>query len=472
MNKGWIVAGAVLACGFGARAADFINLDFEEYVPGGFYAQVPGWGELMLDIVPLDAASFALHTTNSAYVVPLEGGASLFLGTGYLMYTNEIHVAQTADVPTNAAQIRFLTTLSGVSATLGGVALTANVPDEPGPGLYRYTTDISSLAGQPAELKIALGDGEYGMYLLDQIEFLDAGGTVVWPMPRPGLAVCLEDFHAATLNTSLWEVASAGAPVSSGIGFSNGDGFLRIYATAAAEPFEKVHGYLATLRGDWDVRMDFTLQTLMPTSTNEGVLGMALAAEFGPDRLAQARVGQWVTISNRARCCAVDWGQGPTNDMATTNQVGIFRLVRTGWEVAGYVWDVGSNDWRIVGTADGYTDEEARVGLKVWSTGAFGSKGFNTYADNLVLANGQASLDGLAIRTFGLDESGAPAIDWNAVGIPASNRYVVTRATSLVGSAWTQVSGQIPDSGGDTNWTGANPGSGSFYYRVESVPGP
>ena len=62
MNKGWIVAGAVLACGFGARAADFINLDFEEYVPDeyGLVAHVPGWGDLIYNMVPLDAAAIAL----------------------------------------------------------------------------------------------------------------------------------------------------------------------------------------------------------------------------------------------------------------------------------------------------------------------------------------------------------------------------------------------------------------------------
>ena len=48
----------------------------------------------------------------------------------------------------------------------------------------------------------------------------------------------------------------------------------------------------------------------------------------------------------------------------------------------------------------------------------------------------------------------------------------MTRATSLVNSVWTPISGAIADSGGETNWTGANPGLGSFYYRIESIPGP
>ena len=108
----------------------------------------------------------------------------------------------------------------------------------------------------------------------------------------------------------------------------------------------------------------------------------------------------------------------------------------------------------------------------MWSTGAFGGNASFAYADNLILADGRTSLDGLAIKTFGLDESGAPTVAWDAAGIPASNRYVVTRATSLVDSVWTPLSEAIPDSGGETNWTGANPGLGFFYYRVETVPGP
>lgn len=494
MKRKWIVAGMALACGFGARAADFVNLDFEEYAgTGGDY--LPGWEwdtnafrSYGVDFCPLVTATVGLVNSNSSCGTLFEGEYSAFLSTGlYDAYINEEFgwqpiccgrptISQTAVVPANAAYIRYSSTppyiwdsYTGfhwdvrVQGALGGIVLSNGV-----------TTDIHSLAGQEAELSFStIGNDDPespgSWHSLDQIEFLDAGGRVIWPNPPPR---CLEDFHAATLNMSLWEEASSGAPVSSGIGFSSGDGFLRVFANSAAEPFEKVYGYLATLRGDWDVRMDFTFWTLMSATTNEGVLGMALAAEFGPDRLAQARVGHWVTISNLARLCAVDWGQGPTNAVAETNQTGVFRLVRTGWEVAGYVWDVGSNDWRIVGTAAGYTDEVARIGLKVWSTGAFGSKGFNTYADNLVLANGQASLDGLAIRTFGLDENGAPSIDWDAVGIPTTNRYVVTRATSLVDSAWTPVSAPIPDAGGETNWTGAGGASGPFYYRVESVPGP
>jgi hypothetical protein len=476
MKKGWILVGLAMACGWGAQAADFTNLDFEDYTPDaeGFSVVVPGWSNnwvMCMDCYPLEGAALGLVTTDNEYNTPLEGGASLFLGTGNLLLygVDEIWVSQAADVPAGAASIRFLTTLLGVGATLEGGSLTAGAPEELEPGLYRYAADVSALAGQPATLKIALGWSEWGRYLLDQIEFLDAEGTVIWPLPRPEPVVCLEDFHAATLNPSLWEVVATFGPTNE---FSISSESLRTTVNPLSAPFETIYRYRSVFRGDWDVRMDFHLMFLATASTNPGVLGMALAADFGPDRTSTAGVGHLMTISNQTRFFGVDWGQGPTNEMATTNQAGVFRLARTGGEVAGYVWDAGSNAWQIVGTADGYTDDVARVGLKVWCTGTFGGKSAYTYSDNLTMANGRMSLDGMAIKTFGLDESGAPAVAWDSVGIPQSNRYVVSCATSLVGSAWTPMSGALADSGGATNWTGANPGAGSLYYRIESVPGP
>ena len=474
MKKSWIVAGVALACAGGAQAADFINLDFEDYTPdeSGFLVAVPGWSNnwfLGLDSFPLEGAALGVVTTNNEYLTPLAGEASLFLGTGNLISygVDEIWVSQTADVPPNAAYIRFLTTLPGVAATLGGIALAASAPVENPPGVFRYAADIRSLAGQAAELKVGIGWSGWGRYMLDQIEFLDAGGRVVWPPPSP---VCLEDFHAATLNTSLWEVVTSFGQTNA---YAISSERLRTTINPPSAPFETVYRNRSVLSGDWDVRMDFNFQiTTSITDAGPGVIGMALAADFGPARTATAHVGQMITLSNRDRCYGVDWGQGSTNEVATTNQTGVFRLVRSGWEVAGYVWDAGSNDWQIVGTADGYTDDVARVGLKVWCTGTYGGKGSYVYADNLTLANGRVSLDGLAFKTFGLDESGAPTVAWDAAGIPATNRYVVTRATSLVDSVWTTMSGTIADSGGETNWTGANPGLGSFYYRIESIPGP
>ena len=477
MKKSWIVAGLALACACSAQAADFINLDFEDYTPdeGGSHVALPGWSNnwfLGLDFLPLEGAALGVVTTNNEYLTPLAGKASLFLGTGnFILYeVDELWVSQTADVPSNAAYIRFLTTLPGVGATLGGIALAASAPVENPPGVFRYTADIRSLAGQAAELKVRIGWSAWGRYMLDQIEFLDADGTVIWPLPIPPPPVCLEDFHAAVLNTSLWEVATTFGQTNA---YAISGQQLRTIVEPPSAPFETAYRYRSVLRGDWDLRMDFNFMAFLASSnTGAGVFGMALAADFGPDRTSTARAGHMITISNQDRCYGMDWGQGPTNEMATTNKTGVFRLVRTGWEVAGYVWDAGSNDWQIVGTADGYTDDVARVGLNVWSTGAFAGKDAHVYADSLMLANGRVSLDGLAIKTFGLDESGTPTVAWDAAGIPATNRYVVTRATSLVDSAWTPVSGNIADSGGETNWTGANPGLGSFYYRIESVSGP
>ena len=475
MKKRWILAGLALACGFGAQAANFTNLGFEAYTPDveGFSVKLSGWTNnwfLGVDYYPLEGAALGVVTTNNEYNAPLEGAASLFLGTGDLVLygVDEIWVSQTADVPPNATHIRFLTTLPGAGASLGGFALATNAPVEDPPGVYRYTADIRSLAGQAAELKVAIGWSAWGRYMLDQIEFLDAGGTVIWP---PRLPICLEDFHAAALNTSLWEVATSFGQTNA---YSILIERLRTAVAPPTAPFETLFRYRSVLRGDWDVRMDFDFQHVLSllNATNPGVYGMALAADFGPERTAMADMGQMVVISNQNLFFETDWGQGPTNELATANRSGVFRLVRSGWEVAGYVWDADSNDWRIVGAMDGYTDETARVGLKVWSTGAFSGKDAAAYADNLMLADGRTSLDGLAIKTFGLDESGAPTVAWDAAGIPAANRYVVTRATSLVDAAWTPVSENIADAGGETNWTGANPGLGSCYYRIESVPNP
>ena len=477
MRKGLIIAGVALAWGVAAPAADFVNLGFNEYTLGdGGFADVPGWGKFFADPFSLGGAYIGLVATNNDDLVPLEGKAALFLGTGsFFNPPYEIWVSQTAVVPAYAAQIRFWTTLPGVSVTLSNIFLTASAPDEPWPGCYQYTTDIRALAGQTATLKITIYGSAWGRYQLDKIEFLGEEGVVIWPFPGPGAGVCLDDFHAATLNTSLWEVVSAVTQVfyqisseriRADVGFVNG---------MVVNPFETYFRFRSPLRSDWDVRMDFQFDPDLH-STNPGVIGMALAADFGSAGTAQARVGQVVDLNSANRRYIVDWGPGPTNEVATTNSTGVFRLVRTGWEVAGYVWDAGSNRWRVVGTADGYTDEVAHVGLKVWCTGTFtgGSKtgdGYSLfYADNLMLADGRACLDGLATKVFGLDESGAPTFTWDTVGIPESNRYFVTRATSLVDSAWLPVSEEITDSGGETNWTGTDSGAGPFYYRLEVAP--
>jgi hypothetical protein len=498
MKKGWILAGLAVACGMGAQAADFINLDFEDYAGTG-NELLPGWERSantylwpLFDGLPLASAGLGLGSSNTT---AWSGKYSAFFSTGQYSVWDETYgyisiccgapeIWQTATVPSAATHVRYVASPSTIKneselrmqGWLGGSDLSAGTPEAMPNGSLRYATDIQSLAGQEAMLKFGCAGSDDPFnpgthHWLDQIEFLDAEGTVIWPPPRPepDPVVYLEDFHAATFNTSLWEVVATIGTTNAHY-ISNERLITRIYMHAA--PFETFYRYRSVFHGDWDVRMDFYLFLGSPGAANPGILGMALGAEFGPDRTSTANVGQMTAIADRNRFFGVDWGQGPTNEMATTNQTGVFRLTRTGGEVAGYVWDAGSNAWQIVGTADGYTDDVARVGLKVWCTGIYGGKGADTYSDNLAMSKGRTSLDGMAIKTFGLDESGAPTVAWDSVGIPQSNRYVVTRATSLVGSAWTQLSGAIADSGGETNWTGANPGMGPFYYRIESVPGP
>ncbi len=411
MKTPWIIAGLALACACSAQAVDFINLDFEDYTPDadGFSVTLPGWSNnwfLGLDFLPLEGAALGVVTTNNEYLTPLAGEASLFLGTGNLILyeVDELWVSQTADVPPNASYIRFLTTLSGVGATLGGIALAASAPVENPPGVFRYTADIRSLAGQAAELKVRIGWSAWGRYMLDQIEFLDADGTVIWPLPISPPPVCLEDFHATALNTSQWEVVTSFGQTNA---YAISGQRLMTIVNPPSAPFEMAYRYRSVLSGDWDLRMDFEFEALLASSnTGAGIFGMALAADFGPDWTSTARVGHMITISNQDRCYGMDWGQGPTNAMATTNKTGVFRLVRTGWEVVGFVWDAGSNDWQIVGTADGYTDDVARVGLNVWSTGAFAGKDAHVYADNLALANGRVSLDGWRSRRSGWTKAG------------------------------------------------------------------
>ena len=67
-------------------------------------------------------------------------------------------------------------------------------------------------------------------------------------------------------------------------------------------------------------------------------------------------------------------------------------------------------------------------------------------------------------------KAGAPTMTWDSAGIAESNRYFVTKATRLIDSVWTPVSGEILDSGVETNWTDSDPGSGSFCYRIEAAP--
>lgn len=491
--KRWIALGLVAACAAIAQGANFTNLDFEAYAGSGT-DWLPGWewdtaafNSYGINPCPLVTASVGLVTPSATCGTWFEGEYSAFLSTGeYQEYVEEYGwvpvccgaptISQTATVPANAAYIRYTSTPPyiwdshtgfhwdmRVQGSLGGIVLSNGV-----------TTDIRSLAGQEAALSftvIGTDDPESpgSWHSLDQIEFLDENENVIWPVPVPPPPLCLDDFHAATLNTSLWEVVNLEGQTNT---VSISAETLRISAAPPAAPFETDCRYRSTLRGDWDVRMDFRNQAVLNlmNSTNPGYVGMALAARFGPEEIRKAGVGHRLTISNAVRHYGMDWGQGPANELPTEDDLGTFRLVRSGWDVAGYVWNAGSNAWQIVGTLPGFTDETARVGLEVWSSGAFGGKTSCFYADNLVLSNGQMCLEGLAVKMFGLDESGAPQVEWDTVGIAENNRYIVTRSTNLATPFWEPVSGFLPDEGGETNWGGAAEGAGAAYYRIEVRP--
>lgn len=491
--KCWIALGMAVVCAGIAQGASFTNLDFEAYAGSGT-DWLPGWewdkaafNSYGINPCPLVTASVGLITSNTDCGTWFEGEYSAFLSTGeYQEYVEEYGwvpvccgaptISQTATVPANAAYIRYTATPPRigdsetgfhwdmrVQGSLGGIVLSNGV-----------TTDIRSLAGQEATLSFSVigtddpaSPGSW--HSLDQIQFLDENENVIWPVPVPSPPLVLDDFHAAALNTSLWEVVNVEGQTNTVLISS---GMLRISAEPPAAPFETDCRYRSTLHGDWDVQMDFrnhAFPSLM-NSNNPGYVGMALAARFGPEGTRKASVGHRLTISNDVQHYGMDWGQGPTNELPTEDDLGTFRLVRSGWDVAGYVWNTGSNAWQIVGTLPGFTDETARVGVEVWSSGAFGGKASYFDADNLVLSNGRMCLDGLAVKVFGLDESGAPQVGWDAVGIAENNRYIVTRSTNLVENLWEPVSGFLPDEGGETNWSGAAEEAGAAYYRIEVRP--
>ncbi len=492
-----ILAGVAVACGLGAQAASFTNLNFEAYAGTGDEL-LPGWerssiGYLwpLLDELPLASAGLGLGSTNTTawagqYSAFLSTGQTteFIEGIGYIINCcSAPEIWQTAQVPALATHIRYVASPTvikddtgmgwgyyeiRIQGWLGAVDLSAGVPEAMPDGSVRYVTDIRSLAGQEAMLKFSCAGGDNPMnpgswHYLDQIEFLDVAGGVIGTGPTP---ICLEDFHAGTLNTSLWEVVSIGEWSM----LMLWDGNLKVHTQFPPASSETELRLRSSLRGDWDVRVNYAL-VVTAGGKGTGVVGMALGAFFGEDATATARIGRMANANSSNPHCMVDWGQGPTNPVATTSVTGVFRLVRTGWEVAGYIWDTGSNDWQMVGMADGYTDETARVGLETWNTGAYGGKGYDAYFENLTLADGRMSLAGLAVKTFGLDGAGAPTVAWESAGMPTNTRVVVTRATSLVDSVWTPVSGAIGDAGGETNWTGSGGAEGPAYYRLQVVPG-
>jgi hypothetical protein len=229
-----LLAGVAVACGLGAQAASFTNLNFEAYAGTGDEL-LPGWerssiGYLwpLLDELPLASAGLGLGSTNTTawagqYSAFLSTGQTteFIEGIGYIINCcSAPEIWQTAQVPALATHIRYVASPTvikddtgmgwgyyeiRIQGWLGAVDLSAGVPEAMPDGSVRHMTDIRSLAGQEAMLKFSCAGGDNPMnpgswHYLDQIEFLDVAGGVIGTSPTP---ICLEDFHAGTLNTSL-----------------------------------------------------------------------------------------------------------------------------------------------------------------------------------------------------------------------------------------------------------------------------
>lgn len=469
-----IIAALAVACGWSARAANFSNLNFEAYAGTGDDL-LPGWERStndyiwpLMDGYPLVTSGLGLTSYNYPGVGgPLEGHYTAFFSTGF---GGDVAIWQTAKVSTQARYIQFLT-IGIDNATLGGISLAENVPDLLPNNIFRYTTDIRTLAGQNVTLQFTADNGmiyneeeQYivgaNWYWLDQIVFLNAA-QMAYPSPPP---ICLEDFHASTVNTNMWRCETAAEPCPQNV--RQADGCLYFHARASNNFQALWHRYLPALSGDWDVSIEY----IHPSLAHAG--GIAFGAEFEDDGNATASVQYMLKTGESGRWHAMDFGGGPTNDVAVTNTSGAFRLTRTGDQIEGFFWNAKSNRWQSVGASNGYPTGKAHVGLKLWSDDCVWA---GLWADNLILWRGMLTVGALAIREFAVDADGAPSVTWGSGGIPESNCYFVTRATSLVDSVWTPVSGAIGDSGGETNWTGPGGGAGPAYYRIEvapSAPGP
>ncbi|GEM_PF-4331064 len=488
MKKGLILLLTGL-CAMSAQAVSFTNLDFEAYSGTGS-DYLPGWEwdttafSSGVDDCPLVTAMVGLITPTTGCGTWFEGEYSAFLSTGqYQAYINEEllwlccaapTISQIADVPTDAVSIRYTSTppfiwdsYTGfhwdmrVQGALGGIVLSNGV-----------TTDISSLTGQTATLSFTVvgtddpaSPGSY--HSLDQIEFLDASGEVVWPLPPPygPSARCLEDFHAG-FNTSLWQVITVGQELD----YSEIESYLGCYVNSALAPFETIFQYQPILHGDWDVliRYEMLIQGFL---SGTGNIGMGLCAELGSGDAATACVGRISDPSGSGPFYMTDWGAGPFDLVSSPTNAGMFRLHREGENISGLYWDSVNTCWQTVGTAGGFTQESARVGLKVWSTGTFSGKGaFMPRFDDLMLVDGKVCLDGMAVKVFGLDSNGVPSVSWPSVGIAETNRYFVTKATNLLDPNWVPVSGAFDGSSETNEWTGSVPTNPAAYYRIEVAP--
>jgi hypothetical protein len=192
-------------CAFGQGT--FQNLDFEQANPiplGVPYIVattngLPGWttylgnsqsSEILYDTISLGGAAISLHDSASHSFQPIQGNYSVFLqGSGAGPATSSA-IGQNGQVPTDAVSVRFWADpRSNLKVTFGGQEIfiyrLANMP-----GYDIFGGDISSFAGQTAEL-LFTGPGNSGGYF-DNIFFSNQ------PIPEPS-AFCLFGLGALLL---------------------------------------------------------------------------------------------------------------------------------------------------------------------------------------------------------------------------------------------------------------------------------
>ncbi len=188
MIGGLIIALALISS---AVHADFINLDFESYSGSGSDL-LPGWERgtnnymwPLFDQLPIATAGLGLVSTNIHYSI--DGKYSLFLSLGCEQGNPTsgpcpVSIWQTAQVPTDAAFLAFTIDSTNSSCTysftLGSLDLLGSTPVTLSNGYLRFSTDISSLAGQTQTLTIA-GAGLGAVWTrIDDFVFS--------PVPEPG----------------------------------------------------------------------------------------------------------------------------------------------------------------------------------------------------------------------------------------------------------------------------------------------
>ena len=165
--------------------AEFMNLDFESYSGSGDDL-LPGWersaGNYMwplIDQLPMTMAGLGLVTANGDYgEVAISGSYSLFLCPG--IENNPpwtpltVSIWQTAIIPIAASAISFTIDDLGAASyafSLGSYDLMAGSPTLLPDGNWRYTTDISALAGQVATLTFSATANDAFWNRIDDIQF-------------------------------------------------------------------------------------------------------------------------------------------------------------------------------------------------------------------------------------------------------------------------------------------------------------